>query len=64
MATDPDGADRQELTQSLRLVAIAVASAAMTATIVIGVGGAWLDRSEHRVSTSIGASVRVIQTAG
>lgn len=37
--------DEQEIARSMRLVAVAVASAVITATVVIGAGQFWIARS-------------------
>ena len=47
MRDDPVRADTAEgvdWTRSLRLVALAFASAVLTATLVIVIGGAWIDQ--------------------
>jgi len=42
--THPDAVEADDLTRSLKLVLIALATAVVTAILVIAVGGAWLDR--------------------
>ena len=42
--THPDAVEADDLTRSLKLVLIALATAVVTAVLVIAVGGAWLDR--------------------
>lgn len=59
-----DRADVVELTRGVRLAAIALVSAVVTATLVIGIGGAWLDRSAHAPQTSTGGTVSVQRSAG
>jgi len=56
--------DNGELAQGLRLAVIALASAVLTATVVIGVGGAWLDSSDSRVPSHVEAPVRLVRTSG
>lgn len=41
-----------ELVRGLRLAGLAMLSAIVTATVVIGVGGAWIDRSARSAQTS------------
>ncbi|CAN5128521.1 hypothetical protein BH09PSE1_BH09PSE1_23820 [soil metagenome] len=64
MSASHDATEHDELAQGLRLAALALASAVMTATIVIGVGGAWLDRSGHAAKPSVEAPVPLIRTLG
>lgn len=59
---DQDRADRSELAHGLRLAAIALASAVVTATVVIGVGGAWLDHNAQGAATA--APPQLIRTVG
>lgn len=61
---DNDTADRNDLSHGLRLAAIALASAVVTATVVIGVGGAWLDHQGHVPSAATMEPPRLIRTAG
>ena len=42
--THPDAVEVDDLARSLKLVLIALASAVVTAVLVIAIGGAWLDR--------------------
>ena len=42
--THPDAVETDDLIRSLKLVLIALASAVVTAVLVIAIGGAWLDR--------------------
>lgn len=42
--THPDAVEADDLTRSLKLVLIALATAVVTAVLVIAIGGAWLDR--------------------
>lgn len=63
MATDHDriaheGADAADLTHGLRLASIALVCAMVTATVVIGIGGVWLDRSAQAAQTSEAAVLR------
>ena len=63
-----DGEERVALAAGLRLAAIALASAVVTATVVIGAGGAWLDRLHSTASStaSIPAepTAQLIRTSG
>jgi hypothetical protein len=59
---DQDKADRMELAHGLRLAAIALTSAVVTASLVIAVGGAWLDHNAHGPATA--AAPPLIRTAG
>ncbi len=56
-----DGEEGVALAAGLRLAAIALASAVVTATVVIGAGGAWLDRIQPAASST--ASTPAEQTA-
>ena len=42
--THLDAVEADDLTRSLKLVLIALATAVVTAVLVIAIGGAWLDR--------------------
>ena len=56
--------DQDEIARGLRLAAVAVISAVVTATVVIGAGNAWLSL---RHPASMGAALpapRLIQTSG
>jgi len=61
--------DQQEMAQGLRLAAVALISAVITATAVIGAGQFWLARSAHAApvatvaSTPDGRAV-LVRTAG
>ena len=63
-----DGEERLALTAGLRLAAIALASAVVTATVVIGAGGAWLDRiqpaASSTASTPAEPTAQLIRTSG
>jgi hypothetical protein len=58
--------DQEELAQTLRLAAVAVVSAVVTATAVIGAGQFWIARSAHAVSASVTPSEAplLVRTAG
>ena len=63
-----DGEERVALAAGLRLAAIALASAVVTATVVIGAGGAWLDRIQPAASNQAVAltepTAQLIRTSG
>ncbi len=59
-----DRADAVELTRGIRLAAIALVSAVVTATLVIGLGGAWLEQSAHASQASANGALPVQRTAG
>lgn len=63
-----DGEEGVALAAGLRLAAIALASAVVTATVVIGAGGAWLDRVQPAASshaaTQIEPTAQLIRTSG
>ena len=63
-----DGEERVELAAGLRLAAIALASAVVTATVVIGAGGVWLDRTQPAASSPLASqaepAARLIRTSG
>ena len=63
-----DGEERVALAAGLRLAAIALASAVVTATVVIGAGGAWLDRTQPAASSLPASqaepSAQLIRTSG
>lgn len=61
---DRDLSERADLVRGLGLAAIAAASAAVTATLVIGIGGVWLDRSGPLASPAEASPVsRVMSVA-
>ncbi|CAN5449156.1 hypothetical protein BH10PSE1_BH10PSE1_06670 [soil metagenome] len=64
MATNHDDEDQQALAHGLRLAVIAIVSAVMTATLVIGVGGAWLDRGGHTSTIPVQTPGQLIRTSG
>lgn len=71
---DHGHSDQVELLSGLRLAAIALLSAVVTATVVISVGGTWMERSglqpsglerSHRGSAAEARTpVRLIRTSG
>jgi flagellar basal body-associated protein FliL len=61
--TASDGADAVELMRGFRLAAIALVSAVVTATLVIGIGGAWLDRSAQAAQASVDQTAPALLTA-
>jgi hypothetical protein len=54
--------DQEEMAQGLRLVAVAVVSAAITATAVIGAGQLWIARSAHAAPAA--EQALLVRTAG
>jgi hypothetical protein len=66
---DQDTVDQAELLSSLRLAGIALISAIVTATVVIGVGGVWIERSGvepsvRGVEAAPRTPVQLIRTSG
>ena len=59
---DRQDADRQDIERGLKLAAVAIVSALVTASVVIGVGEAWLSRSAAEAASPSGAVL--IRTAG
>lgn len=53
--------DEQEMVTGMRLAAVAIAFAVLTATVVIGAGQFWIARS---VQTSLSEQPLLIRTAG
>jgi hypothetical protein len=58
--------DQQEMVQGLRLAAVALVSAVLTASAVIGAGQFWLSRSAHAVSAASAPTEQavLVRTAG
>jgi len=56
--------DQDEIARGLRLAAVAVVSAIVTATVVIGAGNAWLSRSPPTSSDVASPTPQLIQTSG
>jgi len=56
--------DQDEIARGLRLAAVAVVSAIVTATVVIGAGNAWLSRSLPTSRDVASPTPQLIQTSG
>ena len=54
--------DREDIARGLKLAAVAVVSALVTASVVIGVGEAWLSRAAAEATSPSGG--QLIHTAG
>lgn len=50
----------QEMAQGMRLAAVAVVSAVLTATVVIGVGQFWIVRSVHAAPAAQPPLIRTV----
>ena len=55
--------DREDIARGLKMAAVAVVSAVITASVVIGVGEAWLSRTSAAVTASPSGG-QLIQTTG
>lgn len=55
--------DREDIARGLKMAAVAVVSAVITASIVIGVGEAWLSRTSAAEAASPSGG-QLIRTAG
>lgn len=60
MAVEQDLAADQEAAKGMRLAAVAVASAVITATVVIGAGQFWIGRSVQSVPVAKPVLIRTI----
>ena len=56
--------DQQEMAQGFQLAAVAVVSAVITATVVIGAGQIWLARSAHAAVVVPIEGARLLRTTG
>ena len=56
--------DQDEIARGLRMAAVAVISAVLTATVVIGAGNAWLSRKHPASMDAALPAPQLIQTAG